>query len=60
MFHPRIISRLPASQASVAAETLDVIVATLRENKGLSVRHVALGSFGGKKRNTLILIKMTV
>lgn len=33
MFHPWIISRLPASQASIATETLDVIITTFRRGK---------------------------
>jgi len=37
VLHPRIVPRLPAPEASVAAETLDVVVAALRENKELSV-----------------------
>lgn len=28
MFHPRIISRLPATQASITAETLNIVIAT--------------------------------
>ena len=37
VFHPRIVSGLPAAQASVAAETLYVIITTFRANKELSV-----------------------
>lgn len=33
MFYPWIISRLPASQASIATETLDVIITTFRRGK---------------------------
>lgn len=54
MFHPGIVSRLPASQASIAAETLDIIVTTLRAKKGLSVRHMVFRGFRERK-----VIKMT-
>lgn len=46
MFHPRVVSRLPAPQASVTAETLHVIISPFQERTHEAVSKTSgLGEF---------------
>lgn len=57
MFYPGIVSRLPASQAAIAAETLDIIIPTLRADKELQCNKMVLGDFKNRKKTIVIFSK---